>query len=110
MAIIGTFTATSDGGWEGRIRTLTINVRAKIVPNDNRDSDRAPDYLVLVGPMELGAAWVHRNKDDKSKEYLSVYLDDPALGDPIVAALYYFASVERARLVWFRRRDRNYLE
>ncbi|MEJ1968429.1 MAG: DUF736 family protein [Rhizomicrobium sp.] len=36
MAIIGTFTPTKEGGWSGAIRTLTIDVKAKFVPNDNR--------------------------------------------------------------------------
>lgn len=105
MATIGTFTATSDGGWEGRIRTLTINVRAKFVPNDNRDSNRAPDYLVLAGPIELGMAWVHRTKESAPREYFSVRLDDPSLTEPIIAALYFLPNSERARLTWSRRND-----
>ena len=56
MAIIGTFTPTKDGGWTGTIRTLTIDVKARFVPNDNRDNDRAPDFRVFAGRSELGAA------------------------------------------------------
>ncbi len=42
MSIIGTFTPGKNGGWEGTIRTLTIDVKARLVPNDNQDSERAP--------------------------------------------------------------------
>lgn len=103
MAIIGTFTATSDGGWEGRIRTLTINVRSKLVPNDNRVSEKSPDYLVLVGPIELGAAWIRRGKEAPAREYLSVQLDDPCLAEPINATLLFLPGNDRAKLVWSRR-------
>jgi Uncharacterized conserved protein len=105
MAIIGTFTAISDGGWEGRIRTLTINVRARFVPNDNRENERSPDYLILVGLVELGVAWIHRTKESPAREYLSVQLDDPTLAEPIAAALFFHTGEERARLIWMRRRE-----
>jgi uncharacterized protein (DUF736 family) len=105
MATIGTFSATSDGGWEGRIRTLTINVRARLVPNDNRESDKAPDYVVMAGPVELGAAWIYRRKEDPRREYLSVQLDDPSLTKPISALLYFVHGKDGARLVWSRHRE-----
>lgn len=105
MATIGTFKATRDGGWEGRIRTLTINVRARIVPNDSRESDRSPDYLLLAGPIELGAAWVHQSKESPHREYLSVHLDDPSLAEAITAALLFMPEFDTARLVWSRRRS-----
>ncbi len=107
MATIGTFTARRDGGWEGRIRTLTINVRAQIIPNDNRDSDRSPDYLVYSGPIELGAAWIHHNIEPTGKQYLGIHLDDPSLNEPITAALFFIPGTDRARLVWSRHRDRS---
>lgn len=57
MAIIGKFTPTNDGGWSGSIRTLTVNVRAKFVPNDNRENERSPDFRIMAGRSELGVAW-----------------------------------------------------
>jgi uncharacterized protein (DUF736 family) len=104
MTTIGTFTATRGGGWEGRIRTLTINVRAKIIPNDNRENAKAPDYLVMVGQVELGAAWVHLSREPSSIEYLSVHIDDPSLPEPISAAMFPAREGEEAQLVWSRRR------
>ena len=46
MSVIGTFTPAKDGGWTGSIRTLTINMKVRLVPNDNRDNDNAPAFRV----------------------------------------------------------------
>jgi len=39
--IIGKFSRTSDG-WSGTIQTLTMQTNARFVPNDKRESERAP--------------------------------------------------------------------
>lgn len=103
MSIIGTFSPTKDGGWTGTIRTLTIDVKVRFVPNDNRDSDRAPDFRVFAGRSELGAAWRERTSGENSREYLSVRLDDPVLAEPINAALFEAEKERTAQLVWGRR-------
>lgn len=103
MSIIGTFTPTKDGGWTGTIRTLTVDVKARFVPNDNRDSDRAPDFRVFVGRSEVGAAWRERTSGESPKDYLSVRLDDPTLAEPISAAMFTVAESQSAQLVWSRR-------
>ena len=105
MAIIGTFTPTKDGGWAGTIRTLTIDVKARFVPNDNRDNDRAPDFRVFAGHSELGAAWRERTSGDNPRDYLSVRLDDPSLPEPASAAMFEAADGTAAQLVWSRRRS-----
>ena len=43
MATIGTFTADKDG-FTGTLRTLTLNIKAKLVPNDKGDNEHAPDF------------------------------------------------------------------
>jgi uncharacterized protein (DUF736 family) len=43
MANIGTFTADKDG-FTGTLRTLTLNVKVKLVPNDKGDNENAPDF------------------------------------------------------------------
>ena len=53
MATIGSFTAGKDG-YTGTIRTLTVNVKARIVANDQKKSDGAPDFRVYAGRAELG--------------------------------------------------------
>ncbi|GER05568.1 hypothetical protein JCM17846_32500 [Iodidimonas nitroreducens] len=55
MATIGSFTAGKDG-YVGTIRTLTVNVKARIVANDQKKSEGAPDFRVYAGRAELGAA------------------------------------------------------
>ncbi len=104
MAIIGTFTPTKDGGWNGAIRTLTIDVKAKFVPNDNRENDRAPAFRIFAGRSELGAAWVQRTKDENPRDYLSVQIDDPSLPEPISAAMFQINGGTEAHLVWTRHR------
>jgi hypothetical protein len=50
MANIGTFTADKDG-FTGTLRTLTLNVKVKLVPNDKGDNENAPDFrLQAAGP------------------------------------------------------------
>ena len=100
MATIGCFTASKDG-YTGTIRTMTINVKAKIVINENKKSDSAPDYRIYAGQAELGAAWKAQSKGDEPRDYLSVLLDDPSFLEPIRAAL--FEEDGAAFLVWNRR-------
>ena len=97
MAIIGTFTAQPDG-FGGTIRTLTLNVNVKFVPN-TKSVENAPDYRVMAGTLEIGAAWLKMSKGDR--RYLSVSLDDPSFPAAIYASL-----VENGKgihhLIWSR--------
>jgi len=103
MPVIGTFSAVKDG-YAGTIRTLTMSVRVRLVANDRKDSDGAPDFRILVGTAEIGAAW-RRTRKGTDEPYLSVKLDDPALPQPIWGALFEATDDGPARLVW--RRDRR---
>jgi uncharacterized protein (DUF736 family) len=38
MSVIGDFTPAKGGGWTGRIRTLVMDAKVRLVPNDNRDN------------------------------------------------------------------------
>ena len=100
MATIGSFTAIPDG-YSGTIRTLTVNVKAKIVANDQKKTEGAPDFRVYAGRAELGAAWKAQTNGDEPRDYLSVQLDDPSFPEPIRAAL--FEDDGAAFLVWNRR-------
>jgi uncharacterized protein (DUF736 family) len=55
MSTIGTFTKQEDG-FNGTLKTLSLNVKLKIVPI-TKDNNNGPDYRVLAGAMEIGAAW-----------------------------------------------------
>lgn len=100
MATIGSFTPDKDG-YTGTIRTLTINVKARIVPNDKKQSEGAPDFRIFAGRAELGAAWRAKTNGDNPRDYLSVQLDDPSFAEPVRAAL--FEEDGAAFLVWSRR-------
>lgn len=100
MATIGSFTVSKDG-YTGTIRTLTVNVKAKIVANDQKRSEGAPDFRIFAGRAELGAAWKAQSNGDEPRDYLSVQLDDPSFVEPVRAAL--FEEDGAAFLVWNRR-------
>ena len=57
MAQIGSFTRGEDGVFAGTIKTLSLNVKARLLPADGSTNDKAPDLRVLVGNVEIGAAW-----------------------------------------------------
>lgn len=100
MATIGSFTAGKDG-YAGVIQTLTLNVKARIVANDDKKSEGAPDFRLFAGKAEIGAAWKARSHGESPRDYLRVQLDDPSFPEPIRAAL--FEDDGAATLVWDRR-------
>ena len=84
MANIGTFTA-NDNGFTGTVRTLTLNVKVKIVPSD-KGSENAPDYRIQeASGYDIGAAW--KKVSQAERPYLSVTLDDPSFPATIYARL-----------------------
>jgi uncharacterized protein (DUF736 family) len=102
MAVIGTFTPAKDGGWVGAIRTLTIDAKVRLVPNDDRTSKKAPAFRVLVGNSRIGEAWEAKTGGLSPKDYLRVKLDDPILPQPINAAMFVSESGD-AQMLWSRR-------
>ena len=84
MANIGTFTAEKDG-FTGQLRTLTLNVKVKLVPNDKGDTENAPDFHLQAAGHEIGAAWKKTSQADRP--YLSVSLDDPSFPATVYARL-----------------------
>ena len=84
MANIGTFTAEKDG-FTGTLRTLTLNVKVKLVPNDKGDTENAPDFHLQAAGHEVGAAW--KKTSEAGREYLSVSIDDPSFPATVYARL-----------------------
>ncbi len=103
MALVGIFTPAKDGGWIGSLHTLTMNIKLRFVPNDDRDNEQAPAFRIFSGRSEIGAAWRQRSNGEEAREYLSVRLDDPSWSDPISMALFETEDSKEARLVWSRR-------
>lgn len=106
MGIIAVLKPTKEGGWEGAIRTLSINRAVRLVPNDDRASDAAPIFRVLAGKAELGAVWPRRTSRT-GKSYFPVKLDDPGLPQPITATLFEPTVGVEAHLVWNRRAEKE---
>jgi len=99
MAHIGTFTA-NDNGFAGTVRTLTLNVKVKLVPND-KGSGNAPDFRIqTAGGYDIGAAW--KKVSQAERPYLSVTLDDPSLPSTIYARLIEDEDGGKYSLIWSR--------
>jgi len=99
MATIGTFTSSSNG-FIGTIKTLNLNVKARIERVEN-PSDRGPQFRILSGAVELGAAWQKTAKQSE-RDYLSVKLDDPSFPTPIYATLVEVEGQDGLQLFWSR--------
>jgi uncharacterized protein (DUF736 family) len=84
MANIGTFTAEKDG-FTGTLRTLTLNVKVKLVPNDKGDNENAPDFRLQAAGHDFGAAW--KKTSEAGRDYLSVSIDDPSFPATVYARL-----------------------
>ena len=98
MATIGTFTKTGES-FNGAVKTLSINAKTTIKPAD-KTSDKAPDYRVFAGSVEMGAAW--KKTSNEGRNYLSVKLDDPSFPAPIYATLVAADDGDTMNLIWSR--------
>jgi uncharacterized protein (DUF736 family) len=98
MATIGTFTST-ENGFTGAIRTLALNVKARISRVEN-PSDKGPHFRIFAGAVELGAAW--QKTSEQGRDYLSVKLDDPSFPAPIYATLAEVEGEKEMQLIWSR--------
>jgi len=96
MSIIGNFQKQNDG-YAGTIRTLTLNVKA-VLRAVEKTSDKAPDFRVFAGNVEIGAAWSTVSKAEKP--YVSVKLDDPSFPQPIQCRL--IEQDQDFALIWSR--------
>jgi len=96
--VIGKFVRTSDG-WSGTIQTITGQTKARFIPNDKRENDRAPNFRVVSNHCELGVAWRRMKQGEGAREYLSVTLDDPFMSAPLNVALFETPKQGKANLV-----------
>ena len=99
MATIGTFTKT-ENGYTGSVKTLTLNVKAKITPAEG-ENERGPDFRIFAGATEFGAAW--KKTSNAGRDYISVKLDDPSFPAPIYASLVEAEDGNSFNLIWSRR-------
>ena len=83
MANIGTFTAEKDG-FTGTLRTLTLNVKVKLVANAKGENESAPTSA-FRRPADIGAGW--KKTSEAGRPYVSVSLDDPSFPVTVYARL-----------------------
>ena len=100
MPVIGTFRPAKDG-YTGSITTLALKAEVSIRPNPAKQGHNAPDFLLMAGGNEVGAAW-RRTNHSSTKAYLRVKLDDPLLLEPIWGVLLEDGAEGVARLLWRR--------
>lgn len=79
MPSIGTVTRTSNGGFKGQLKTLSIRAEIEISPNRGKTSEVQPDFRVVAGGVEIGAGWV-RHGETSGKDYVSLSLAAPEFG------------------------------
>src|SRR5262245_53721876 len=100
MPVIGTFTPV-EAGYAGNISTLTLKAEISILSNPRKEGRNPPDFRLMAGSVEVGAAW-RRNNQGTQKVILRVKLDDPTLPEPIWGALLEPGADGIARLLWQR--------
>ena len=100
MPVIGTFSAVKDG-YAGSLRTLMLTGRVRITANERKTTEGAPDFKVLLGAAEIGAAW-RKTKQGTDQSYLRVRLDDPAWPQPVWGVLLEATDNGVMRLIWSR--------
>jgi uncharacterized protein (DUF736 family) len=65
-------------------RTLTLNVKVKLVPND-KGTTKGPDFRLQAAGHDIGAAW--KKTSEAGRPYMSVTLDDPSFPATVYARL-----------------------
>jgi uncharacterized protein (DUF736 family) len=100
MSVIGHFVADTDG-YVGSIRTLTIHAKLRLIAIDNKTKDEGPDFRIMFGMQEVGAAWKAKTHETEPRDYLSAVIDDPMFPEPLRGAL--FEDNGRLNLVWRRK-------
>ena len=85
MPTIGSFSQDDLFGQEGILETATLKAKVKFAPLRDRKT-KQPDYRILSGQHEIGAAWSRTSK--AGGDYLFLQLYDPSLPDPVICNLY----------------------
>ena len=100
MSVIGHFVADTDG-YVGSIRTLTLHAKLRLVAIDNKTKEDGPDFRILFGIQDVGAAWKAKTHEAEPRDYLRAMIDDPMFPEPLRGAL--FEDNGKLSLVWRRK-------
>lgn len=80
MPAIGRVTKQTDGTYKGQLATLSIRANIQFVKNKKKQTDSQPDFVVMAGDVEVGAAW-WRTAITSGNEYLSISIAAPEFGN-----------------------------
>jgi len=87
MTVIGHFVSDIDG-YIGSVRTLTFQAKLRLVAVDTKTKEDAPDFKIMFGSQEVGAAWKAKTHEAEPRDYLSAFIDDPSFAEPIRGAMF----------------------
>ena len=79
MPAIGRVTKQADDSYSGQLATLSIRRNIELVTN-KKTADHQPDFIVMAGHVEVGAAW-NKIGQASGKDYITVSLAAPEFGD-----------------------------
>ena len=82
MASIGYVSKTNDG-YSGKLALIKIQTDIRFVANATTRSPDSPDFRIMAGPAEIGAAWSKTSRE--GKDYTSGILAHPELGPAKIA-------------------------
>ena len=100
MTVIGHFVPDTDG-YVGSIRTLTLHAKLRLVAIDNKVKEDGPDFRILFGTQDVGAAWKAKTHEAEPRDYLSATIDDPTFPEPLRGAM--FEDHGKLCFVWRRK-------
>jgi uncharacterized protein (DUF736 family) len=103
MSVIGYLIRKKNGTYHGVLNTLAMNAPVILVPV-SKTSDTAPDYRILSGRAEVGAAWI-RTTETSGFAAVALMIDTPELPRRIHASLHAVQSQEDTgfyTVVWIR--------
>jgi uncharacterized protein (DUF736 family) len=100
MTVIGHFVPDTDG-YVGSIRTLTLHAKLRLVAIDNKAKEDGPDFRIMFGMQEVGAAWRAKTHESEPRDYLSATIDDPSFPEPLRGAM--FEDNGKLSFVWRRK-------
>jgi uncharacterized protein (DUF736 family) len=73
--IIGEFKKT-ETGFTGTLQTLAVKANISLHPNDDKQKDNHPDYIIQHGQNEIGVAW---ERSDDRGYHVSLSFEEPSL-------------------------------
>ena len=100
MTVIGHFVTDTDG-YIGSVQTLTFRAKLRLVAVDKKVKEDTPDFKIMFGAQEVGAAWKSKTHEAKPRDYLSALIDDPLFAEPIRGAM--FEDNGQLSFVWRRK-------